>query len=67
MDYIKMLREDTLRNMREKFLYILAEFFKVLGNPVRIHLLLLLAKGDACAAYTPQTGRLIMDGDICVF
>lgn len=32
----------------EKDLYILTEFFKMLGNPTRIHILLLLMEQDGC-------------------
>ena len=32
----------------EKDLYILTEFFKMLGNPTRIHILLLLMEQDSC-------------------
>ncbi|MBD5506148.1 MAG: winged helix-turn-helix transcriptional regulator [Lachnospiraceae bacterium] len=34
--------------LRESDLYILTEFFKVLGNPTRIRLLLLLMEQDSC-------------------
>ena len=33
---------------QESELYILTEFFKMLGNPTRIHILLLLMEQDAC-------------------
>lgn len=35
---------------KEKDLYILTEFFKMLGNPTRIHILLLLMEQDACVS-----------------
>lgn len=34
----------------EKDLYILTEFFKMLGNPTRIHILLLLMEQDGCVS-----------------
>ena len=34
----------------EKDLYILTEFFKMLGNPTRIHSLLLLMEQDGCVS-----------------
>ena len=34
--------------LKESDLYILTEFFKVLGNPTRIRLLLLLMEQDSC-------------------
>ena len=34
--------------LRENDIYILTEFFKVLGNPTRIRILLLLMERDAC-------------------
>ena len=33
---------------KERELYILTEFFKMLGNPARIHILLLLMEQDVC-------------------
>lgn len=36
--------------LQEKNLYILAEFFKVLGNPVRIQILLLLMEHETCVS-----------------
>lgn len=35
--------------LKESDLYILTEFFKVLGNPTRIRILLLLMEQDLCA------------------
>ena len=34
--------------LRESDLYILTDFFKVLGNPTRIRILLLLMEQDSC-------------------
>ena len=34
----------------KKDLYILTEFFKMLGNPTRIHILLLLMEQDGCVS-----------------
>ena len=34
--------------LKESDLYILTEFFKVLGNPTRIRILLLLMEQDSC-------------------
>ena len=34
----------------EKDLYILTEFFKMLGNPTRIHILFLLMEQDGCVS-----------------
>ena len=36
--------------LQERDLYILTEFFKVLGNPTRIHLLFLLMEQEACVS-----------------
>ena len=36
--------------LEENDLYILTEFFKMLGNPTRIHILLLLMEQDACVS-----------------
>ena len=33
---------------KERELYVLTEFFKMLGNPARIHILLLLMEQDVC-------------------
>lgn len=40
--------EFLSEGLMENDLYILTEFFKMLGNPTRIHILLLLMKQDAC-------------------
>lgn len=36
--------------LQERDLYILTEFFKMLGDPTRIHLLFLLMEQDACVS-----------------
>ncbi len=36
------------KELKESDLYILTEFFKLLGNPTRIHILLLLMEQDLC-------------------
>ncbi len=36
--------------LQERDLYILTEFFKVLGNPTRIHILFLLMEQDFCVS-----------------
>ena len=36
------------KELKESDLYILTEFFKVLGNPTRIRILLLLMEQDSC-------------------
>ena len=41
---------DFSEELQENNLYILAEYFKVLGNPVRIRILLLLMEHDACVS-----------------
>ena len=38
---------QTYKGLRESDLYILMEFFKMLGNPTRIRILLLLMEQDA--------------------
>ena len=37
--------------LRESNLYVLTEFFKMLGNPARIRILLLLMEQDAMSAF----------------
>ncbi|MDE6214207.1 MAG: metalloregulator ArsR/SmtB family transcription factor, partial [Lachnospiraceae bacterium] len=42
-------RDDHFcEELKERDLYILTEFFKVLGNPTRIRILLLLMEQDSC-------------------
>ena len=41
---------DFTEELQENNLYILTEFFKVLGNPTRIRILLLLMEHDACVS-----------------
>ena len=36
------------KELKESDLYLLTEFFKVLGNPTRIRILLLLMEQDSC-------------------
>ncbi len=36
------------KELKESDLYILTEFFKALGNPTRIRILLLLMEQDSC-------------------
>lgn len=40
--------KNSYKELQEKDLSILTEFFKVLGNPTRIHILLLLMEQDTC-------------------
>ena len=40
--------------LKESDLYILTEFFKMLGNPARIRILLLLMEQDANTGRVPQ-------------
>ena len=40
--------EHFYEGLKESDLYILTEFFKVLGNPTRIRILLLLMEQDSC-------------------
>ena len=42
--------EFLSEELEENDLYILTEFFKMLGNPTRIHILLLLMEQDACVS-----------------
>lgn len=42
--------ELLIKIPEEKDLYILTEFFKMLGNPIRIHILLLLMEQDGCVS-----------------
>lgn len=42
--------DDFSEELQENNLYILTEFFKVLGNPTRIRILLLLMEHDACVS-----------------
>ena len=41
---------STYKDLQERDLYILTEFFKLLGNPTRIHILFLLMEQDACVS-----------------
>jgi len=41
---------NTYGELQERDLYILTEFFKMLGDPTRIHLLFLLMEQDACVS-----------------
>lgn len=41
---------STYKELQEQELYILTEFFKLLGNPTRIHILFLLMEQDACVS-----------------
>ena len=41
---------NTYEELQERNLYILTEFFKMLGDPTRIHLLFLLMEQDACVS-----------------
>lgn len=41
---------NAYRELQEHDLYILTEFFKMLGDPTRIHLLFLLMEQDACVS-----------------
>ena len=40
-------KKDAYKDLQERELYILTEFFKLLGNPTRIHILFLLIEQDA--------------------
>ena len=46
------MREEgvPLPELQEHELYVLTEFFKMLGDPTRIHLLFLLMEQDACVS-----------------
>ncbi len=43
-------KKDAYKDLQERELYILTEFFKLLGNPTRIHILFLLMERDACVS-----------------
>lgn len=43
-------RENAYKELQDHELYILTEFFKMLGDPTRIHLLFLLMEQDACVS-----------------
>ena len=47
--------------LRERNLYVLTEFFKMLGNPARIRILLLLMEQDA----NQRSGRAAWNDPIC--
>ena len=42
--------ENAYKELQDYELYILTEFFKMLGDPTRIHLLFLLMEQDACVS-----------------
>ena len=42
--------ENAYKELQDHELYILTEFFKMLGDPTRIHLLFLLMEQDACVS-----------------
>lgn len=42
--------ENAYKNLQDHELYILTEFFKMLGDPTRIHLLFLLMEQDTCVS-----------------
>lgn len=42
--------KNAYTELQERDLYILTEFFKLLGNPTRIHILFLLMEQDACVS-----------------
>lgn len=41
---------NAYMELQDRELYILTEFFKMLGDPTRIHLLFLLMEQDACVS-----------------
>ena len=43
-------KKDAYKDLQERELYILTEFFKLLGNPTRIHILFLLMEREACVS-----------------
>ena len=43
-------KENAYQELQERELYILTEFFKLLGDPTRIHILFLLMERDACVS-----------------
>lgn len=46
----KYKSEKAYNELQEHELYTLTEFFKMLGDPTRIHLLFLLMEQDACVS-----------------
>ena len=42
--------KNAYRELPDRELYILTKFFKLLGNPTRIHILFLLMERDACVS-----------------
>ena len=42
--------KNAYKELQERELYILTEFFKLLGDPTRIHILFLLMERDACVS-----------------
>ena len=42
--------DSAYKDLQERELYVLTEFFKLLGNPTRIHILFLLMERDACVS-----------------
>ena len=43
-------KENAYQELQERELYIRTEFFKLLGDPTRIHILFLLMERDACVS-----------------
>lgn len=43
-------KKDAYKDLQERELYILTEFFKPPGNPARIHIPFLLTEQDACVS-----------------
>ena len=43
-------KENAYQELQERELYILTEFFKLLGDPTRIHILFFLMERDACVS-----------------
>ena len=50
--------EFLSEGLEEDDLYILTEFFKMLGNPTRIHILLLLMEQDVCVSDLAERLRM---------
>lgn len=42
--------KNAYKELQERKLYILTEFFKLLGDPTRIHILFFLMEQDACVS-----------------
>lgn len=45
-----MDEKNAYKELQERKLYILTEFFKLLGDPTRIHILFFLMEQDACVS-----------------